>query len=152
MYYDNTLEGFDRTDRLNWLNKDIGKLGQFYVNCKGCGRKKIIQEQIHRPLRYRSFGADSCPIQNNYLRENKDSSRYCVQDCVRDYVQDCSDNIGRDTVSLWNDDYIDTDQIFCYNCALDLKTKVLQEAKTYRELPASNGPPGYSVYLDASYR
>ena len=36
------IEGFDRTDRLEWLNKDRGKLGQFYVNCHGCGRKKIL--------------------------------------------------------------------------------------------------------------
>jgi hypothetical protein len=67
-------------------------------------------------------------------------------------VKDCADNIGRDTVSLWNDDYIDLDNKFCYNCALDLKSKVLDTAMTQRELPSpTNGPPGYSVYRDSGY-
>ena len=66
-------------------------------------------------------------------------------------IKDCADNIGRDTVSLWNDNYIDTEEIFCYNCALDLKSKVESRALNYRELPAINGPPGYSIYRDMGY-
>jgi hypothetical protein len=250
------IENFDRTSRLEWLNAGRGKLGQFYVDCRGCGRKKILQERVKSLYdqppcgRYQTVGpcegrsgcdgnegcngCDGCA--NPHSHEHIDYPDYCeicrgsglhdgkkcrecsgcggcgkCQRCMRrkryrerrfykpDHyygehrrdrcsdcnhtgcpkakashgtdvgctkcssgnsdkgvhrsycVKDCADNIGRDTVSLWNDNYIDTDEIFCYNCALDLKSKVESAALNYRELPAINGPPGYSVYLDGAY-
>lgn len=220
------VEGFDRTSRLEWLNEGRGKLGQFYVNCRGCGRKKILQERVNSLYdqppcgRYQTVGpcegcsscdryegcngCDGCANPNNSENDSefcktcrgsglKDGKRCkecngcggCnkCQRCMRrkryrlrthhgndvgctkcssgnsdkgvhrSYcIKDCADNIGRDTVSLWNDNYIDTNEIFCYNCALDLKAKVQNQALNYRELPAINGPPGYSVYLDGVYK
>jgi hypothetical protein len=253
------VEGFDRTSRLERLNAGRGKLGQFYVNCKGCGRKKILQERVKSLFdqppcgRYQTVGpcegCSSCDHQegcngctgcDNPGRSNPHSNehifykdhdcpdcrgaglhdgRKCescggcggcgkcqrclrraryrarrfykpehhhgehcgcggncdgncgekrhhgvdtgctkcnsgnnIQGSNRSYcIKDCADNIGRDTVSLWNDDYIDTNEIFCYNCALDLGAKVENRALALRELPAINGPPGYSVYRDMGY-
>lgn len=230
----NVVEGFDRKDRLEWLNANRGQLGQFYVACRGCGRKKILQERVkslydtppcHRyqtvgPCEGTSSGCSGCNASKSGNSEGccnnckcgsncncgngKDcgcgcrtkSKSGCCDDCKcgsncrcgdgedcgcgcafretqrvvyedgcgkcnsanndggshKSYcIKDCADNIGRDTVSLWNDGYIDIDQIFCYNCMLDLKSKVLREARTYRELPPVNGPPGYSVYRDRGY-
>lgn len=190
----NVVEGFDRKDRLEWLNANRGQLGQFYVACRGCGRKKILQERVKSLYdtppchRYQTVGPcegtssghskgccddckcglnckcgdgedcgcgcafretqrivyeDGCGKCNSANNDGGSHKSYCIKDCA--------DNIGRDTVSLWNDGYIDIDQIFCYNCMLDLKSKVLREARTYRELPSVNGPPGYSVYRDRGY-
>lgn len=70
----------------------------------------------------------------------------------RSYCADrCVDTIGRDTVSLYNDKFIDLSETGCYNCALDLGAKIEQTTLNYRELPIVNGPPGYSVYLDKGY-
>ena len=252
-----SVEGFDRTSRLEWLNAGRGKLGQFYVNCRGCGRKKILEERdsslYDQPPcgRYQTVGpCEGCSgcdyyegcngcngCANPHSHEHIDYPDYCeicrgsglldgkrcstcmgcggcgkCQRCMRrnryrarrfykpehydgddnhngtcsrcnhkrcpmakvhhgtdvgctscssgnsdrgvnrSYcIKDCADNIGRDTVSLWNDNYIDTNEIFSYNGALDLKAKIEQAALNYRELPAINGPPGYSVYLDAAY-
>lgn len=230
-----SVEGFDRTDRLEWLNEGRGKLGQFYVGCKGCGRKKILQERIKSLYaqppcgRYQSVGpCEGCSDCDNYEGcngcegcnghkkctsgctdcENKEESMSCpicrgaglyngarcrtcggcggcgsCNRCARRLryrprrwhgtdvgctacnssnkdsgsnrsycIKDCADNIGRDTVSLWNDDYITLDSSFCYNCALDLRSKIEQDAMTQRELPApTNGPPGYSIYRDSGY-
>lgn len=176
-----TIENFDRTDRLEWLNANRGELGQFYVSCRGCGRKKILQERVKSLYstppcgRYQSVGpcegsssgcsgcngakgrCDKCAFKETQKVIYEDGCSSCNsanndQDSHRSYcIKDCADNIGRDTVSLWNDGYIDIDQEFCYNCLLDLKSKVLREARTYRELPPVNGPPGYSVYRDRGY-
>lgn len=236
-------EGFDRTDRLEWLNEGRGKLGQFYVACRGCGRKKILQERVKSLYdqppcgRYQTVGpCEGCSSCDHYEGCNgcdgcvnphskyTDSDSYCeycrgsglkdgkkcktcggcggcgkCKRCARRHryrmrnfykpddtdnnindrpkihhgtdigctkcsagnsdsgvhtsycIKDCADNIGRDTVSLWNDNYIDTNEIFCYNCGLDLKAKIENAALNLRELPAINGPPGYSVYRDAAY-
>jgi hypothetical protein len=234
----NKVEGFDRTSRLEWLNAGRGKLGQFYVNCRGCGRKKMLQERVSSLYdqppcgRYQTVGpcegcsgcdnqegcngCDGCT--NPHSHEHIDYPNYCeicrgsglldgkrCKDCKgcggcgkcqrcmrrnryrtrrfykpdhydgkqqhgvdigctscnsgnsdrgvnRSYcIKDCADNIGRDTVSLWNDNYIDTNEIFSYDGPLDLKSKIESSALNYRELPAINGPPGYSVYLDSAY-
>lgn len=236
---ENLVEGFDRTSRLEWLNANRGKLGQFYVACRGCGRKKILQERVKSLFdqppcgRYQTVGScEGCSSCDNYegcngcdgcSNPHSDShSDYCVtcrgsglsngrkckecggcggcgkcQRCSRRQryrvrrfyksnresdsenikihhgtdigctkcnsgnsdrgvhtsycIKDCADNVGRDTVSLWNNNYIDTNEIFCYNCGLDRRAKIENAALNYRELPAINGPPGYSVYRDAAY-
>ena len=76
----------------------------------------------------------------------------CEGNTNRSYCTDrCVDTIGRDTVSLYNDKFIDLSETGCYNCALDIGAKIEQTALNYRELPIVNGPPGYSVYLDKGY-
>jgi hypothetical protein len=165
------------TGRLKWLNANRGKLGQFCVECGDCGRKKIIQERVKNQFnpcetrscntRYQTVnpscitcgkynrGNCQCDKCNQSIRHNKHKkcNRCNTSESNTSYcVNGCEDDIGRDTVPLLNDEYIDTSKIFCYNCAKDLKSIVLENARNYRELPAINGPAGYSVYRDNSYK
>ena len=175
---DENLELFD-ADEIEKLNSLQNTQGRFYVDCGKCGRsglrerilksntcygskcgcgcgskvlssdKKLIEESKTYPYgkenicgRYKAVGPDNNHNHNhNHNNHNKDVYR----------CNNCSDIIGRDTLSLYNDNYIDVNNVQCYNCALDLRAKVEEKAINYRELPASNGPPGYSIYLDAGY-
>lgn len=115
----NCHEGFGRSgDRIKALNKDRGMLGQFYVPCHKCGRERIIEEKK------KSRG--SC------LKHNEG---YCMDNCA---------DRTKDTMSFYNEKYIDTDQIYCYNCLLDRDTQLYQ--RNYKNFPYVNGPPGTNKF------
>lgn len=70
--------------------------GRFYVNCHACGRERVMQEL---------YGKDTRPKKNN-----DSQNKYCIDDCGFR---------SNNTMSFYNNNYVDSDNIFCYNCLLD---------------------------------
>jgi hypothetical protein len=117
--YRDSHEGFGRSgDRIAALNKNRGQLGQFYVQCNKCGRDRIVEEKRKS--------------KKQHMVQNKG---YCMNGC--------KDTVGN-TMSFYNKKYIDTDQIFCYNCLLDKDSH--QYVRNYRNFPYVNGPPGTNEF------
>lgn len=126
-----------RQKRLNFLNKDRGKTKQFLVKCGRCGRQGIldnIAETMKNP--------PDCPYslgQYDSNQYNGDEMYGKAQSCYG-----CPDEKCNETMSFFNNKYIDTEQIFCYNCLLDTDTHML--IRNYEDFPYVNGPPGTNSF------
>jgi len=131
LFGQNNKETFDsfksRRERVDELNALRGTLGNFYVNCPPCGRKRIIQERLQRQ-------SDEL---NKYMLEI--DREKCA--CKNKYNQ---------TMSYFNDKYTDKDQIFCYNCLMDNADSERYFIKNYVYWPdiddPVNGPPTTPAY------
>lgn len=138
---DSNLIPFERESRINKLNNTRGKLGNFYVNCHSCGRKRILEERhklqsdvLRSCQSYRTpctgRGVTNCGNSGN---ETKGT---CTGSCM-----------GREheTMSFFNNQYVDLNQIFCYNCLLDNVHNDRYFLKNYVYWPSIsdpvNGPP-----------
>lgn len=94
-----------REEKIDDTNERRCNEGRFYVNCHSCGRKRVIEELYGRKPK------TGCDMMDN---ENKKcNSKFCKEDCPS-----CKNRFNN-TMSFYNDNYVDTDQIFCYNCLLD---------------------------------
>jgi hypothetical protein len=139
----NDVEGFNNTEQnINRLNSTRGKDRQFYVHCKECNRRAKLLER--NPYAFTRAKCDSCTW-NEYQHNTRYNHPKIHPLLLNRKCVSCRDNIARDTVSIWNDDYIDTSQIFCYNCLSDEGLNKWNNELTTAELPAINGPPGYSI-------
>jgi hypothetical protein len=144
-----TFESFEslRQKRIYNLNKDRGKLGNFYVQCHKCGRaglleekEKSLQANEKKCFKFKNYSADSCPGSVTSIPGAKDS---CTSTC-----EHCKEK--NQTMSFFNKQYIDMDQAFCYNCLMDAQDKakaydVPYEAnllRNFNNFPPVNGPPG----------
>lgn len=115
------VEGFDsyknREQRIKDLNDSRGKTGNFYVACHPCGRERILEDRkkVCRSCSNRSYCRDTCKEHQN------------------------------ESMSFFNKQYVDTDQIFCYNCLLDSVHNDRYFMKNYVYWPdvddPVNGPP-----------
>ena len=122
-HHDGNIEGFDsfknRAERIKDLNDSRGTTGNFYVECHGCGRDRILED--------RKKTCNSCTNEN-----------YCSVACKE------RENTS---MSFFNKNYVDTDQIFCYNCLLDNDHNDRYFLKNYVYWPDTNdpvnGPPYY---------
>lgn len=103
-----------RDKRLYDLNRDRGFTGRFYVKCHDCDRNRAIEEK------------------KRHESPSPHKNLYCMTKC-------CDRTKTNDTMSFYNNKYIDTDKIFCYNCLGDDKTHKL--VRNFRTFPAINGPP-----------
>lgn len=115
--YDNgeSSECFGRDhDRIYDLNKDRGRLGNFYVNCHQCVRDRLLEEEKQ--------SREKC--------EQCDGANYCLANCTQETEK---------TMSFYNKKYIDNDMIYCYNCPLDKNTQLF--LRNYDNFPYINGPP-----------
>lgn len=132
-------EGFDsyknREERIKDLNDTRGKLGNFYVNCHSCGRKRILEER-HK-------------IQQDILRSCQSyrtpcTGRGCASGCKGTCTGSCKER-EHETMSFFNNKYVDKDQIFCYNCLMDNVHNDRYFTKNYVYWPTIrdpvNGPP-----------
>lgn len=125
-----------RQRHLNFLNKDRGKIGHFLVNCGRCGRQGILDK-----ISEVSKSSPDCPYatdQYNGGQYNGDEMNGKAQSC-----NGCNHKCN-DTMSFFNNKYIDTKQIFCYNCLLDTDTHML--IRNYQDFPSVNGPPGTNSF------
>ena len=128
----------DRRDKiLNKLNKENGYHGQFYIQGYGCGRNRLNYDQ-----KYDKFQKNNLPHYDENL-EKIGASLY--PDCNCSYTTKCKPGIkDHERLSFYNDNYFDTDAIFCYNCLLDEDTKNI--LRNYRNFPYINGPPGTNSF------
>lgn len=121
-------ESFDslktREQRIEELNDTRGKLGNFYVNCHSCGRKRILEER-HK-------------LRRDIL--NSRQSGLYAGSCTGS----CKDR-EHETMSFFNNQYVDKNQIFCYNCLMDNVHNDRYFTKNYVYWPnlndSVNGPP-----------
>jgi hypothetical protein len=105
----------ERQRKIDRLNSYRGQLGNFYVGCKPCGRARLLEDKIE--------------VLENKLRQN--TCKTCRDKC------DCNNN----PMMFFNENYKNTDQIFCYNCLLDKNDKkIIRNYQDLLSLP-SNGPP-----------
>jgi len=123
--FDDRFEQFEQTNRERRIrnqNKVRGTLGYFYVQCHGCGRDRIIQER----------GAKTCN---------------CPLDGGRPYcLAGCKDRANM-TMNFFNDKYVDTDHIYCYNCLMDdSEYWNRMSVRNYKDFPSVNGPPQTNNY------
>src|SRR5271154_3401274 len=87
-----------RAQKIHDFNERRCDEGRFYVNCHACGRERVVQELYGEKPK-----CNMCKYGTNPTK------KYCIDDCkIR----------ANDTMSFYNKNYIDTDQIFCYNCLL----------------------------------
>ncbi len=135
--FDTTKEKLTpRQKRLNFLNKDRGKIGHFLVNCGRCGRKGILDK-----ISEVANSNPDCPYnldQYNGNQYNGDEMYGKAQSCPG-CPKKCNE-----TMSFFNNKYIDTEQTFCYNCLLDTDTHLL--IRNYKDFPYVNGPPGTNSF------
>jgi len=118
----------DREQRIKDLNDTRGTLGNFYVNCHSCGRKRILEER-HKLQRDKLHSCQS-------YRTPCTGSGTCIGSCkAREH----------ETMSFFNNQYVDKDQIFCYNCLMDNVHNDRYFTKNYVYWPdltdPVNGPP-----------
>lgn len=116
----NTQENFGRTNNdVCESNKLRGQLGNFYVDCHKCGRERLIQEKedLNKECDYNNEG--------NYCKSN------------------CKDKINN-SMSFYNNAYIDKNQINCYNCLLDEDSQ--KYMRNMKNFPYVNGPPGTNYF------
>jgi len=106
-----------REDRIKKLNDSSGKTGNFYVKCHPCGRKRILEDR-------------------------KKACRKCYD---RSYCSDPCTERKNETMSFFNNKYIDSNQISCYNCLMDDANNDRYFLKNYVYWPSIkdpvNGPP-----------
>jgi hypothetical protein len=117
------IENFDsyknREQRIKDLNDSRGKTGNFYVDCHPCGRARILE----------------------------DRKKVCTGDSnsSRSYCRDTCKERQNESMSFFNNRYIDTNQTFCYNCLLDSTHNDRYFLKNYVYWPdiddPVNGPP-----------
>ena len=118
---DLNVENFDsyknREQRIKDLNDSRGKTGNFYVDCHLCGRARILE----------------------------DRKKVCTSCSNRSYCRDTCKEHQNESMSFFNDRYVDTDQTFCYNCLLDSTHNDRYFLKNYVYWPdvddPVNGPP-----------
>lgn len=125
-----------RQKRLNFLNKDRGKLGRFLVNCGRCGRQGILDK-----IAEVSKSSPDCPYALDWYNDdqyNGDENQGSANRCPG-----CPKRCNQ-TMSFFNNKYIDTAQTFCYNCLLDTDTHML--IRNYKDYPSVNGPPGTNSF------
>jgi hypothetical protein len=110
-----------RQRHLDFLNKDRGKIGHFYVKCGKCGRQGVLDKisDVSKTCH------DGCP----YVSDNETHGK------TEDW---------REPMSFFNNKYIDTQQISCYNCLLDTETHRM--IRNYKDYPYVNGPPGTNSF------
>ncbi len=118
------VEPFNDDQYVSHYGQDntIDQYGQFYVDCPKCGRARVIQEKDNLHKTGDIYG----------------NPTFCLHGC--------KDGINNDTVSVYNDKYIDKDQVFCYGCPLDNETKAFY--RNYMNFPYDNGPPGTGTYIN----
>lgn len=63
---------------------------------------------------------------------------------VKHHVKHNIKNKTNGTMSFYNKKYIDTDQIYCYNCLLDTDTQ--SYLRNHNNFPYINGPPGTNKF------
>lgn len=110
----------NRQTILHNLNKDRGFLGHFYVDCPKCSRSFV------KP----------CGKTNQSYQSETCTSPTCI---IMPYAHQ-----PENTMSFYNDNYVDKDQTFCYNCLLDNDTKRFM--RNYLNFPYTNGPPGTNTF------
>lgn len=147
----NDIEGFNNSKRLiDSINDQRGKVGDLYVKCEPCNRKAKLLESNPYKRCPNNCNCNTCNSNCNNKKMDKVFERYHREKVhpifLNGKCDSCRDNIARDTVSIWNDDYIDKTEVFCYNCLSDSDLNKWNEEMIIRELPAINGPPGYSVF------
>jgi hypothetical protein len=135
---DSETENFDsfknREQRIKDLNDTRGKLGNFYVNCHPCGRKRILEERhkLHRDILNSSTSYTTSCTGSGYTK--------CKGMCTGA----CKER-EHETMSFFNNQYVDKDHIFCYNCLMDNVHNDRYLAKNYVYWPSIsdpvNGPP-----------
>lgn len=141
----NTFEEFDsyknREERIRDLNETRGKLGNFYVNCHSCGRKRILEER-HK-------------LKQNILKNCQSYSTPCQgSDCKgtcqgtsRGTCQGTCQGREHETMSFFNNRYVDKNQIFCYNCLMDNVHNDRFFSKNYVYWPKTNDPVNGPPYV-----
>lgn len=106
-----------REERIKKLNDSRGKTGNFYVECHKCGRQRILHDRKKISI-------------NCYDRS------YCADLCAKS---------KNETLSFYNNKYIDSNQISCYNCLMDNANNERYFVKNYVYWPnikdRVNGPP-----------
>jgi hypothetical protein len=131
---DDRFEQFEQTNRERRIrnqNKVRGTLGDFYVQCHGCGRDRIIEERGAKNLGAQNFGKTcTSPL---------DSRRpYCLAGCK---------DRANLTMNFFNDQYVDTDHMYCYNCLMDdSEYWNRMSVRNYKDFPSVNGPPQTNNY------
>jgi hypothetical protein len=114
----------NRQIKIDELNRNREFEGRFFVKCHGCGRDRILEDSrdIDRMMKQRSRRYGPC-------RDVKHRS-----------------------MSFYNENYIDSSKIFCYNCLIDQDDKRREAEPNYGDPESSyvywprfedpvNGPP-----------
>lgn len=126
------IENFDsyknREQRIKDLNDSRGKTGHFYVDCHPCGRERILED------RKKTCTGDPS------LSQSSQSSQLS-----RSYCRDTCKERQNESMSFFNNRYVDIDQTFCYNCLMDRTHNDRYFLKNYVYWPdiddPVNGPP-----------
>lgn len=114
-----------REKRIQALNATRGMDGNFYVQCHKCGRGRLLEDRQQKEL-----AKNLCP--GCLSGVSKDG--FCLGNCKQKEHQ---------TMSFFNKQYIDTDQIDCYDCLLDRHAQLT--IRNIMDFPPVNGPPQFDV-------
>ena len=91
-------DGLTRRQRkIKELNDNRNTEGRFYVNCHSCGRDRVLDDKF-----------------NNLRRRYMRSREMCMSPCT----------VSREkTMGYFNEKFVDSSKIFCYNCLIDSDEK-----------------------------
>lgn len=122
-----------RQQKIKELNDGRNTEGRFYVNCHKCGRDRILDDRF-----------------NNLKRRELEQKEMCIKPCT---------NTPEKSMSFYNENYVDSSKIFCYNCLIDEDEKNSSRIQTYgdpyadfksfriRDLKGTYAKPYDSLYV-----